>query len=60
MQEVMLKQRCGLWRHRLFRISVGEMRIGIQRGTGRTLRTLSVETQVDREPTSWDAEEIAT
>lgn len=54
MQE-MLKQGCCLWGNRWFRVSVGEMRIGIQRGTGRELRTLSVETQVDREPTSWDA-----
>lgn len=38
-----------------FRINVGELRIGIRRGTGRTLRTVSVERQVEREPTSWDA-----
>lgn len=59
-QVVLSKRWCGrrwwcLWGERWFRISVGAMRIGIQRGTGRALRTLSVERQVDAEPTSWDA-----
>ena len=44
-QVVLCEWRCGrrwwcLWGERWFGICVGEMRIGIQRGTGRALRTL--------------------